>query len=421
MRPLCFALLMSALALAAQPAGDWALSNFAQRLELELSNPAAHAVETLAVVRVQPAAQIAPRFPGSLAIAVLVNPAGSRYPVTILPSQADDLDGDGDADEFVFPVSLKAGETRAAHIYYSTTLRDSIVFPKQVHAQHSYGYNHNTVALESELIGYRTYGGFFLDIQARAEGQPGLNNSLVGYFGAARPSMAGRDILHIGDTLGLGGIFLRAGENIYRPPYNMPDYAHKPRGAVEPKYRVIADGPVRAVVEAKLEEWTIGDDAVRLTAIYSIAAASEYVDCSIRVAPLRVAAGRVYEVGTGIRHLPGMKPGHAEGRLMLEGAQTPKIGPIGLALFYDPKQAAPIETLETKEDRNAAIVFGGRLAAGRAVEGSYSVAAAWSGSGIADLFGHLDQVEDQARAEVRISNFKFTATPAPARVDGEAY
>ena len=106
---------------------------------------------------------------------------------------------------------------------------------------------------------------------------------------------------------------------------------------------------------------------------------------------------------------------------MLEGAQTPKIGPIGLALFYDPKQAAPIETLETKEDRNAAIVFGGRLAAGRAVEGSYSVAAAWSGSGIADLFGHLDQVEDQARAEVRIANFKFTATPAPARVDGEAY
>lgn len=421
MRRLCFALLASALALGAQPAGDWALTNFAQRLELEISNPAAYAVQSLVVVPVQAAAQVAPRFPGSLAIAVLVNAAPGRYPVTIMPSQADDLDGDGTPDEFVFPVRLNAGETRRVHIYYSTALRDSIAYPKKVHAQHSYGYNHNTVALESELIGYRTYGGFFLDIQARAEGQPGLHNSLVGYFGAGRPSMAGRDVLHIGDTLGLGGIFLRSGDNVYRPPFNMPDYAHKPRGAVEPQYRVIADGPVRAVVEAKLEEWKIGEDTVRLTALYSIAADSEHVECRFRVAPLSVAADHVYEVGVGIRHLPELKLGHAEGRLMLSGSQTPNIGPIALALFYDPRQAAPIEPLVTKEDRNAAIVFAGRLTAGRTVDARYSMAAAWSGSGIRDLFAHLDEVEDQARAEVKISNYKFTPTPAPARVEAEAY
>jgi hypothetical protein len=417
---LFFALLVSALALSAQPAGEWALTNFAQRLELEISNPAAQAVQTLAIVPVPAAAQVAPRFPGALAIAVLVNPVGSRYPVTIVPSQADDLDGDGAPDEFVFPVRLNAGETRTVHIYYSTTLRDSIAYPKKVHAQHSYGYNHNTVALESELIGYRTYGGFFLDVQARAEGQPGLNNSMVGYFGSGRPSMAGRDVIHIGDTLGLGGIFLRSGENVYRPPYNMPDYAHKPRAAVEPIYRVLADGPVRAVVEAQLDPWTVGEDEVRLTAIYSIDADTEHVDCRFRVVPLRVSSGRAYEVGTGIRHLPELKLGHAEGRLMLSGSETPKIGPIALALFYNPKHAAPIEPLSTKDGQNAAIVFAERLAAGRAVDGRYSVAAAWSGSGIRDLFGHLDEVEDQARAEVKISNFKFTPTPAPARVEGEA-
>ncbi len=421
MRPLCFALLMSALSLAAQPAGDWVLSNFAARLELEISNPAAHAVETLAVIPVQPAAQIAAKLPGTLSIVVLPNPAGSKYPFTIVPSQADDIDGDGSADEFVFPVHLNAGETRTAHVYYSTTLRDTIVYPKKVHAQHSYGYNHNTVALESELIGYRTYGGFFLDIQARAAEQPGLSNSLVAYLGAKRPSMAGRDIIHIGDTLGLGGIFLRSGDNVYRPPYNMPDYAHKPRGATEPKYRVIADGPVRAVVEAKLDEWKIGDDSVRLTALYSIAADSEHVDCSIRVAPIRVAADRVYEVGTGIRYLPNAKFGHAEGLLLVSGTQTPQIGPIALALFSDPKHASPIEPLVTKEDRNAAIVFAERLRAGHAVDGRYAVAAAWSGSGIRDLVGHLDEVEDRARAQVKISNYKFTPTPDPARVEGEAY
>jgi hypothetical protein len=91
MRRLCFALLAITFAPTAQPAGDWALSNFAQRLELEISNPAAHPAQTLAVVPVQSAARVAPGFPGALAVAVLVNPAGSRYAVTIVPSQADDV------------------------------------------------------------------------------------------------------------------------------------------------------------------------------------------------------------------------------------------------------------------------------------------------------------------------------------------
>ncbi len=421
MRRLCLAIFLGELALPAQPAGDWALTNFAQRLEVEISNPAAQPVQALAVIPVRQAAQLAPRFPGTLAIAVLVNAEGSRYPVTILPSQADDLDGDSNPDEFVFPVRLEAGQTRLAHIYYSTTLRDTIVYAKKVHAQHSYGYNHNTVALESELIGYRTYGGFFLDIQARAEGRPGLYNSLAGYFGAARPSMAGRDIIHIGDTLGLGGIFLRLGDAVHRPPYNMPDYAHKPRAEDEPAYRVLAAGPVRAAVEARLDCWRIGDDAVQLTAIYSIAADSEHVDCRFRVAPLKMAADHTYEVGAGIRYLPDLKLAHAEGRLMLSGRQNVQIGPLALALFYDPRQAAAIEPLATKEDRNAAIVFAQRLAAGRAVEGRYAVAAAWSGSGVRDLFAHLDEVEDQARTSLKISNYRFTPTPAPSRVEGEAY
>jgi hypothetical protein len=49
------------------------------------------------------------------------------------------------------------------------------------------------------------------------------------------------------------------------------------------------------------------------------------------------------------------------------------------------------------------------------------MAAAWSGSGIRDLFAHLDEIEDQARAEVKISNYRFTPTPAPSRVEAEAY
>src|SRR5436305_3052486 len=111
------------LALVSAHAQSWPLVNFAQRLEIEVSNPSRHAVETLAVIPVEAASRVAPGFPGSLAIAMLDGVA--------IPSQAE-------SDEFVVPVKLAAGETRTLHIYYSTTLHDSIVWTKRVHASHAF-------------------------------------------------------------------------------------------------------------------------------------------------------------------------------------------------------------------------------------------------------------------------------------------
>ncbi|HWQ52941.1 MAG TPA: DUF4861 family protein [Bryobacteraceae bacterium] len=397
----------------AQQPDRWMLPNFAQRLEMEVSNPGSSPVETVAVVPVREAGQAALRFPGSLAVAVLPD-----SPFSVLPSQADDLDSDGTADEFVFPVRLGPGETRRVHVYYSTTLRDPLPWPKRVHASHAFGYNRATIALESEAIGYRSYGGFFLDIQARSEGKPGLYNSLVGYFGARQQGEVGRDVIHLGDTLGLGGLYLRAGDEVFRPPVNMPDYAHKPSPPEVPQYRVIADGPVRAVVEARMESWKIGADEVDIRALYSIAAGGTVAECRFRILPVRVS--RTYEAGTGVRHLPGMKMDPAPGRIALQGTQEHRIGPLGMALYYDPADAETRAPLATKEDSNEAIAFRLKLEPGRAVSGRYWVAAAWSGSGIKDLLPHLVAVEKEARATVRVTNYRLVRTPAPQRVDGEA-
>jgi hypothetical protein len=393
-------------ALLAQPAPRWLLANFSDRLELEVSNPSDAAVETLALVPVAEAARTALRFPGALAIAVMPGP-----PVSILPSQAE-------AAEFVFQVKLGPRETRPVHIYYSNTLHDRLPWPKRVHASHAFGYNRATVALESERIGYRTYGGFFLDVQARRAGHPGLYNSLVGYFGSREASPAGADIIHLGDTLGLGGLFLRAGADTFRPPLNMPDYAHKPAPAEAPEYRVIADGPLRAVVEARMDRWTIGQDAVRIEARYSIAAGEEHVECRYRIAPLRLS--RAYKVGAGIRHLPKLQLSHARGRLSLSGEQNAKTGPLALALYYDPAEAAPAEPLATREDRNECVIFRARLEPGAAVSGRYWLAGAWSGSGAGDLLGHLAEVGRRARAGLAVGGFKHAVTPAPQRLEGEA-
>jgi hypothetical protein len=304
-------------------------------------------------------------------------------------------------------------------VYYSTTLRNRIPWPKHVDASHSFGYNRATVGLESEAVGYRTYGGFFLDVQGRNQGQPGLNNDLVGFFKASTPSSAGRDIFHAGDTLGLGGLFLRSGKDVFRPPLNMPDYTHKPAPLEAPSYRVISDGPERAVVEARMDRWTIGKDAVSIDAIYTITAGSEYVECRFRILP--VSLTRTYEVGAGIRYLPKMHKESAPGRLVLEGEQDPRIGPLGLALYFDPSTVSSVGTLTTKDSNNDVAIFRMRLEPGRAVTGHYWMASAWSGSGIHDLLRHLDKVEQEARVSVVISSFSHTSTPTPGRLEGEAY
>ncbi|MEO6923826.1 MAG: DUF4861 family protein, partial [Acidobacteriaceae bacterium] len=344
------------LSLAQQPS-RWLLPNFSDRLELRVSNPSDAAVNTLAVVPVAEAAQTALRFPGTMAIAVIPG-----LPVTILPSQAVDLNGDGAPDEFVFPVKLKAHAQVTVDVYYSATLHGEIPWPREVYASHSFGYNWSTVALESEAIGYRAYGGFFLDVQARAKGEPGLNNSLVGFLsaGASAPSPAGRDILHIGDTLGLGGLFLRSAEDVFRPPLNVAEYQHKPAPLEAPTYRVISDGPLRAVVEARMDRWTIGKDAVSIDAIYSIDAGSETVECRFRILPISLS--HTYVVGTGIRSLPKMHTDASPGRLALEGEQNLQIGALGLALYFDPATASSTGTLRTKDSENQTVVFRERLA-----------------------------------------------------------
>ena len=240
----------------------------------------------------------------------------------------------------------------------------------------------------------------------------------MGYFGSRDVSPAGWDVIHLGDTLGLGGLFLRAGADVYRPPVNMPDYAHKPAPAEAPVYRVIASGPVRALVEIRMDRWTIGGDAVRIEALYAIAAGSEHVDCRFRIAPLGLS--RSYEVGAGLRHLPKMQLAHAPGRLALSGEQTAKIGPLAMALYYPAEEASQAEPLVLKEDKNECIVFRSRLEPGRAASGRYQVAAAWSGSGIRDLLPHLAAIDGKVRASVTVGAYKHASTAAPQRLEGEA-
>jgi hypothetical protein len=414
---------MTASVLAAATAAtdnEWLLPNFASRLSVDVSNSGDAPVKGLATVSVAKARAVAPDFPGQLALAIVINKAGSTPRATIIASQADDLDGDGIPDQFEFPVNLAAGEHRRVDIYYSMTLDDSISWPKQVQAKHRYGYNRQTAALESELIGYRTYGGFFLDVQAREAGSRGLYNDLAAYVPPRLNFQKGRDVLHIGDTLGLGGIFLRRENKIYQPPMNVPDYAHKPSPELVPHYRVIAQGPLRAIIETTLDRWTVDDDVVDLKAQYSIDAGETFVRCRFEATPIRVQPSHEYEVGIGIRDLPDESLLPAPGRLIVAGQQSQRDGKIGLALYFDDKQFTSFAPVRTSESSNQVVISNVHLEPGQAVNGEYTVAAAWRGSGIDNPGAALAALTNAATQHIEVGAFRFVRTPHPDKVDAES-
>jgi hypothetical protein len=417
--PLYMAIASAASCWAAAAPAEWLLPNFANRLSVEVRNGGNSHLRALATLPVVKARAVAPDFPGRLALAVLVESGNSASQVSIVASQADDLDGDGSADEFEFPIDLLPRSQCRVDIYYSTTLEDSFPWPKRVSAKHSYGYNREVVALESELAGYRMYGGFFLDFHGRKAGAAGLWNDAAAYVPIQRDLGTGRDVLHIGSTLGLGGIFLRRDGKLFQSPANVPTYAHKPSPEMVPHYRVLAQGPLRAIAEATLENWVIDGDVIRLRALYSMDAGETIVRCRVYAIPLKVAKDHEYEIGVGIRELPAGSVSSDPGELIVTGQQNARDGKIGLAIYFDSSQYSLPSAVRTPDGSNRAVIGKVRLGPGRASEQSYAAAGAWSGSGIENLNESLNELRGQAEGKPEIGRLSFARTPNPEKVDAE--
>jgi hypothetical protein len=390
----------------------WALPNFSDRIEVVVSNPTAAPLDTLAVLDVAEVRKQAPGFPGTLAI-VAEQSAQTRF----APSQVDEGSASESGGALVFPVKLAAHASETFEIYYSSTLQETLPWPRRVHATHSYGFNSATAAIESELIGYRMYGGFFLDVQAHEKGELGLFNSLIGFTSISQPPVNGRDIIHLGDTLGLGGIFLRAGTNVYRPPMNTPDYAPNPAQPGEPTYRVLTTGPLRALIAADLPHWKIGSDEVALHAIYEMRAGEEAVLCHLWVTPLHIT--RAYEVGMGVRDLPDVHHVEESGVISLDGVQKDTAGRIGIGVGYDPGTQHRAGVLTTGEGSNEIVVFDELLKFGSGVSATYHAAAAWQGSGWSSPVQHVAAVLAQSKAEPKVIVMEHDTTPHPERLKAE--
>jgi hypothetical protein len=204
----------------------------------------------------------------------------------VLPSQLDDLDGDGNWDEAVILVDLLANESKTVEVEF-VSKKDYPEFEKRTNLrlgiiQEDGSYN--------EVDSYRALpcdDGF--EIIAQAESVNWENDKIAfrnyfdcrnvkDLFGKLKPEMIldklhtpemgnyhdlndwGMDVLHCGSSLGSGGLAILKNDSLFR------------LGSTDVyEYQKIVEGPVRSVFELRYSGWEVDGEmleAVERITIY---------------------------------------------------------------------------------------------------------------------------------------------------------
>jgi len=173
-----------------------------------------------------------------------------------LPSQADDLDGDGRLDEIVFQLDLKPKQARVVSVSYgdpSAVFRLRGSYPARTHAR--FAAKFEGMGWESELTSWRLYFDRRNAIDLFGKRRPGLYLEMFGSpeYDYHLESPAGRDLYKIGEALGLGSV----GALVDGKPLKVSEVAER-------SWRVLSTGPVRSVVELTYKGWRVGGRTVGL-------------------------------------------------------------------------------------------------------------------------------------------------------------
>ena len=169
-------------------------------------------------VRVADLKRIAPDFDAANAIVTTSDAAtteqdAATLQTTELPSQADDLDGDGHPNELVFQIPLQPHQTRIATIAYGDAASIRLLrtpYPRRTDARSGYW--------ESEDVAWRFRNG-------------------IEFVGKRRPGMR---------------------LDIFAAPDSVLDFTRPVAPAGAGKWRVLATGPVRSVMEigpTRIVQW----------------------------------------------------------------------------------------------------------------------------------------------------------------------
>lgn len=214
------------------------------------------------VLRVADLKAIAPDFtPGSFVItatdAATVEQDAAVHHAQELPSQADDLDGDGAADEIAFQVALGPHQTRIVTVAFGelgTIGRVRAPYPARTEAAFSKKYE--GIGWESEVAAWRLYFDARNAVDLFGKRRPGLQLGLYGApdYDYHAESPYGRDIYKNGAAIGIGAVAAWHA-----------DSAVKVAEVQDRTWNIVARGPVRSIVDLEYTGWLVGGQRADLT------------------------------------------------------------------------------------------------------------------------------------------------------------
>src|SRR5262249_53459552 len=168
-----------------------------------------------------------------------------------LPSQIDDIDGDGKPDEIAFQIELQPRQTRVVTIVYGEPANPRSDYPKRTDAK--FAKHYDGMGWESESTAWRLYFDKRNAIDLWGKRKPGLylETFAAPDYRYQEESPIGRDIYNVGKSLGAGG----AGALVDGHAIPVAEVANR-------NWRIISAGPVRSIVEFTYEGWKAGNRTV---------------------------------------------------------------------------------------------------------------------------------------------------------------
>src|SRR6267378_5656861 len=218
-----------------------------KNIKIAISNPGDHARKAAdIVIPIAQLRKIAPDFtPGSVIVtasdASTLEQDASVLQTEELPSQVDDLDGDGKADELAFQVDLAPHQSRIVTISYGEgsriwrlrsdyKQRTAAIFSRKIEG----------LGWESERVAFRIYFDPRNAIDIYGKRRPTLQLAMYASpdYAYHDESPEGRDMFKVGDAIGIGAVGAFVDGRLA-----------KVAQVKDRQWRIVSAGPVRTVVE----------------------------------------------------------------------------------------------------------------------------------------------------------------------------
>ena len=212
-----------------------------------------------------------------------------------LPSQVDDLNGDGKGDELAFQIDLAPRQTRVVTLSYGEEdriwrlrgdyrQRTEALFSKKIEG----------LGWESERIAFRLYFDPRNAIDIYGKRRPTLQLKMYAApdYVYHNESPDGRDIYKVGDAIGIGSVAAMVDGKVV-----------KVAKVKDRKWRILANGPVRSIAELEYDGWDAGGKAINLRSRITQWAGERGFTQEITA-----DSGDDFEFVTGLPAKPGLAP-----------------------------------------------------------------------------------------------------------------